>query len=156
MWSQSTGLPSETAWASVSQRSCLALVTTGHLLREFDQRPAHRHVRCRNAGLAEHLGHVGVAEAHLDARDYPVAIFRPHPLQRCFVVLERLLADRFFEGRRPPRWFAVVQELEHPAPLATPNLVPYAVEQDLTEVGLKRAVVARLEAVEMGDRLDQR
>jgi len=64
-----------------------------HLLGQFEQRPAERHVCCCHARLFEHDGDFRVRQTQLDARDDQGLVVGPQAIERGLVAIERLLAD---------------------------------------------------------------
>jgi hypothetical protein len=70
-----------------------------HLLGQFEQRPAERHVGRCHARLLEHGGDFRVRQTQLDARDDQGLVVGPQAIERGLVAIERLLADGQIQGR---------------------------------------------------------
>ena len=153
---QSTGAPSATsAAASTSARSSALNV---HLLRQSDQCPRHGHSGRVGARLAVRRSDLRVTLLQLDASDDDFPLFGPQPLQRLFVPLHRLVADRFVERRRRRIGMLgiVLDARRRRIPRDPPNLVADAIDERLPQVRLQRTVVTRLEILDMPKRLGER
>src|SRR5262245_34535072 len=79
-----------------SSTSCL-LARTVHFLREPNERSMRSFARRLWCWFTQCLGELLVGVAHLHLRDDRFPLFRPQPLKRLLVALDRLTTDRLFE-----------------------------------------------------------
>ena len=96
---QSTGAPSATGAAAIHERAIVSLLNV-HLLCQPNQGPRHGHPGRVGTGLAVCRGNLRVTLLQLHARDDHFALLRTQALQRRFVSIHGLVADRFVERRR--------------------------------------------------------
>ena len=103
-------------------------------------------------------GDLLVTLLQLHAGDDHLPLFRPQPLQRRFISIHGLVPDRFFERRRRRIRMLrfVVHSRRRRVPRHPPHLVADPVDQRLAQVRLQRTIVARLEVIDVPERLGER
>jgi hypothetical protein len=110
----------------------------------------------RDAGFSKDFGNFCVVEPHLDPGDNRLPVFGPEVLESGFVPVQHFLANCFFERRGTPGRLTSVERVGRTAPAAAADLVADSIQQHLPKIGLKGSLMARLEALDVADGLNQR
>src|SRR2546427_9330435 len=84
---QSTARPSEIEVASTVKRCTSSGSFKSHLLGQPDEGPPDRHARRVGCRLTKGVGHLRIAEVHLDARHDCLTVLCPQSLERLLVAL---------------------------------------------------------------------
>ena len=127
-----------------------------HLVGEPNERTLDRHPRGVRRRFLQRHSEFFVRAVHFDPPDQRGAVIEAKARQRAFVSLDRLGADHRFERRGLRGRMLRIQCGDAGAARRTPDVVEDAVHDRLAQVGLERAFVLDVDAIEPLEGLQHR